>query len=164
MVDFAAVLNGFHMDETRMFAIDAMPDKAMRACEDAIDIHDFILEKAGPGISTGELFQLALERADSLGCSHSFLGAPGSKVRFIGHGIGHELVEPPIIAQGKWCGRILTHPQGEQGFGYDPLFFIEEQQLSAAELDPSTKNRISHRGRAMAHLLQQLVPATTQKS
>jgi len=101
MVDFAAVLNGFHMDETRMFAIDAMPAKAMQACEDAIDIHDFILEKAGPGISAGELFQLALERADSLGCAHSFLGAPGSKVRFIGHGIGHELVEPPIIAQGK---------------------------------------------------------------
>ena len=101
MVDFAAVLNGFHMDETRMFAIDAMPAKAMQACEDAIDIHDFILEKAGPGISSGELFQLALDRAESLGCAHSFLGAPGSKVRFIGHGIGHELVEPPIIAQGK---------------------------------------------------------------
>jgi Xaa-Pro aminopeptidase len=101
MVDFAAVLNGFHMDETRMFAIDRMPARAMQACEDAIDIHDFILEKAGPGISASALFKMALDRADSLGCADSFLGVPGSKVRFIGHGIGHELVEPPFIAQGR---------------------------------------------------------------
>ncbi|MBW2296324.1 MAG: aminopeptidase P family protein [Deltaproteobacteria bacterium] len=101
MVDFAAVRNGFHMDETRMFAIDAMPKKAMQACEDAIKIHDFILEKAEPGISSGELFQLARDRAGVLGCADSFLGPHGSKVRFIGHGIGHELIEPPIIARGK---------------------------------------------------------------
>ncbi|MEN8244162.1 MAG: Xaa-Pro peptidase family protein [Thermodesulfobacteriota bacterium] len=101
MVDFAAVLNGFHMDETRMFAMGSMPFRAMQACEDAIDIHDYILEKTGPGMSSNELFQMAVDRAASLGCSDSFLGAPGSKVRFIGHGIGHELIEPPIIAQGK---------------------------------------------------------------
>lgn len=101
MVDFAAVLNGFHMDETRMFTMGAMPLRAMQACEDAIDIHDYILEKAGPGMSSDELFQMAVDRAASLGCSDSFLGAPGKKVRFIGHGIGHELIEPPIIAQGK---------------------------------------------------------------
>ncbi|MBW2635139.1 MAG: M24 family metallopeptidase, partial [Deltaproteobacteria bacterium] len=87
--------------ETRMFAIDAMPKKAMQACEDAIKIHDFILEKAEPGISSGELFQLARDRAGVLGCADSFLGPHGSKVRFIGHGIGHELIEPPIIARGK---------------------------------------------------------------
>jgi len=101
MVDFAAVLNGFHMDETRMFAINTMPTRALKASEDAINIHDFILEKAGPGMSSGELFQMAVDRADFLGCADSFLGAPQSKVKFIGHGIGHELIEPPIIAQGK---------------------------------------------------------------
>ena len=101
MVDFAAVLNGYHMDETRMFAIGTMPAKALKACEDAVNIHDFILEKAGPGVSSGALFQMAVDRADSLGCSDSFLGTAGSKVRFIGHGIGLELIEPPIIAHGK---------------------------------------------------------------
>ena len=53
MVDFAAVLNGFHMDETRMFAINTMPAKALKASEDAINIHDYILEKTGPGMSSG---------------------------------------------------------------------------------------------------------------
>lgn len=101
MVDFAAVLNGFHMDETRMFAINAMPDEARQACEDAIDIHNAILEKTGPGVLSGELFQLAVDRAATLGCGDSFLGAPGRKVRFVGHGIGHELIEPPIIALGR---------------------------------------------------------------
>jgi Xaa-Pro aminopeptidase len=101
MVDFATVLNGFHMDETRMFAIDAMPVKAMQASEDAIDIHDFIIEKAGPGMPAGELFDMALDRAASLGWADAFLGPPGHKVRFVGHGIGHELVEPPLIAKGR---------------------------------------------------------------
>jgi Xaa-Pro dipeptidase len=101
MVDFAAVLNGFHMDETRMFAINTMPARALKASEDAINIHDYILENAGPGMSSDELFQMAVRRADSLGCADNFLGTLQRKVTFIGHGIGHELVEPPIIAQGK---------------------------------------------------------------
>ena len=62
----------------------------------------------------------------------------------------------PIIAQGCWAGRILERAQGAQGFGYDPLFFVEDQQCSAAELDPTVKNRISHRGQAMCDLLDQL--------
>ena len=101
MVDFASVYNGFHMDETRMFAIGNMPGKAMQASLQAIDIHDFILEKAGPDVACGDLFEMARQRAQHLGCAEAFLGIPGSKVRFIGHGIGHELVEPPLIAAGR---------------------------------------------------------------
>lgn len=62
----------------------------------------------------------------------------------------------PLICQGSWSGRILSQPRGEQGFGYDPLFYVADHQCSAAELDPSTKARISHRGQAMASLLQLL--------
>lgn len=62
----------------------------------------------------------------------------------------------PIIAHGAWHGRILNEPRGENGFGYDPLFWIESEQASAAELPPARKNAISHRGRAMALLLDQL--------
>lgn len=63
----------------------------------------------------------------------------------------------PLIAQGEWHGRILTAPRGTGGFGYDPLFLDPETGLTAAELDPSTKNRISHRGQALAILQEQLV-------
>lgn len=62
----------------------------------------------------------------------------------------------PLIAIGTWPGRILEAPQGSQGFGYDPLFWVEAHGKSAAELSPAVKNRISHRARAMRALLRQL--------
>ncbi|TAH42525.1 MAG: RdgB/HAM1 family non-canonical purine NTP pyrophosphatase [Gammaproteobacteria bacterium] len=58
----------------------------------------------------------------------------------------------PLVAEGRWHGRILHAPRGSAGFGYDPVFFDPAQQCSAAELNPETKNRISHRGQALAHL------------
>lgn len=62
----------------------------------------------------------------------------------------------PIIAIGEWRGRILREPRGNNGFGYDPLFFVEAQGRTSAELAPETKNRISHRGIATAALLHEL--------
>ncbi|MCV6613984.1 MAG: RdgB/HAM1 family non-canonical purine NTP pyrophosphatase [Cellvibrionaceae bacterium] len=62
----------------------------------------------------------------------------------------------PIICHASWEGLILQAPRGEQGFGYDPLFWLPERQQSSAELDRALKNRISHRGQAMAKLLQAL--------
>lgn len=62
----------------------------------------------------------------------------------------------PLIAEGRWYGRILRESSGSGGFGYDPIFFDPETNASAASLDPATKNRISHRGRALAALLAQL--------
>jgi XTP/dITP diphosphohydrolase len=62
----------------------------------------------------------------------------------------------PIICQGTWEGRIATESRGDQGFGYDPIFFVTETNCHAAELDKVTKNRLSHRGKAIANLLMQL--------
>ena len=58
----------------------------------------------------------------------------------------------PLIAEGRWSGRILTARRGEGGFGYDPIFFDPQRNASAAELEPALKNRISHRGQALARL------------
>ncbi|MGB9442194.1 MAG: Xaa-Pro peptidase family protein [Desulfobacterales bacterium] len=101
MVDLGSVLNGYHMDETRMFAIGSMPDKAMRTCRVAIEIHNTIIEKARPGITLGELFDHSVRLAATLGYAESYLGIPGHKVSFIGHGIGLEIVEPHIIARNR---------------------------------------------------------------
>lgn len=57
----------------------------------------------------------------------------------------------PVVCTGSWRGRILQAPRGEQGFGYDPLFWVEDHQCSSAELPRETKNRISHRARAVEH-------------
>jgi XTP/dITP diphosphohydrolase len=59
----------------------------------------------------------------------------------------------PIICQAQWQGSILEAPAGDGGFGYDPLFLAAVEGCSAAQLDPETKNRVSHRGQAMALLL-----------
>lgn len=62
----------------------------------------------------------------------------------------------PLIAIGTWAGRILETPRGTQGFGYDPLFWVDSLGKSSAELTAGVKNRISHRARAMRSLIRQL--------
>ncbi len=63
----------------------------------------------------------------------------------------------PLIAHARWHGRILHAPRGERGFGYDPVFLPDDGNgASAAELDPGLKNRISHRGKALARLREVL--------
>lgn len=68
----------------------------------------------------------------------------------------HPADPTPLICQGTWEGVILTEPRGAGGFGYDPVFFIPTEQRTAAELEPAAKNRLSHRGQALAQLHQQL--------
>ena len=58
----------------------------------------------------------------------------------------------PLVAEGRWHGSVLHAPRGEGGFGYDPLFLPDGHALAAAELDKTLKNRISHRGQALAQL------------
>lgn len=59
----------------------------------------------------------------------------------------------PLIAFGRWDGEILTAPQGDGGFGYDPLMFIPAQGCTAAAMPAETKNRLSHRALASAQML-----------
>ncbi|MDN7132036.1 RdgB/HAM1 family non-canonical purine NTP pyrophosphatase [Halomonas sp. MC140] len=62
----------------------------------------------------------------------------------------------PVIVQRSWEGEILAHPRGQEGFGYDPLFWLPDQGMSVAELRSETKNRLSHRGRALQGLVELL--------
>lgn len=62
----------------------------------------------------------------------------------------------PVICEGRWCGRIAEAPRGGAGFGYDPVFLVTDHDGTAAELDPERKNRISHRARALAALIERL--------
>lgn len=62
----------------------------------------------------------------------------------------------PLLASGSWEGRIAETPAGQGGFGYDPLFIPEGLAITAAEMTPADKNAVSHRGRALAALLDAL--------
>jgi XTP/dITP diphosphohydrolase len=62
----------------------------------------------------------------------------------------------PLVASGRWHGRIALAPSGANGFGYDPVFIDPGLEMTAAELDPETKNRVSHRGQACRALLDLL--------
>lgn len=62
----------------------------------------------------------------------------------------------PIICQASWEGSLAIEPSGENGFGYDPIFNVPDLDCTAAELEPATKNRLSHRGKALAQLAKAL--------
>jgi len=64
----------------------------------------------------------------------------------------HENDPMPLICQGTWEGRILHESKGENGFGYDPIFYVPTHQCSAAELPSEVKNQLSHRGQALRAL------------
>jgi XTP/dITP diphosphohydrolase len=70
--------------------------------------------------------------------------------------LSHPEDPTPLICQGTWRGIILSAPTGDQGFGYDPVFFDENSQCSAAQLDLAIKNQISHRGQALRLLMEKL--------
>jgi XTP/dITP diphosphohydrolase len=62
----------------------------------------------------------------------------------------------PIVCHGKWEGKILTKPSGNNGFGYDPIFWVPETECASAELDPTQKKQRSHRGKALKQLFATL--------
>lgn len=68
----------------------------------------------------------------------------------------HDQDPTPIVCDGQWNGVIATKSQGQDGFGYDPIFFIPELNKTAAELSSHEKNQLSHRGKALQSLIHQL--------
>jgi len=98
LVDFGISYHGYHMDQTRMYAIGIMPDIFVRAYEACREIHYRVLDKAIEGALSKELFEYATHLADKMGYGDYYLGYGHHKVRFLGHGIGIELAEFPYIA------------------------------------------------------------------
>ena len=70
----------------------------------------------------------------------------------------------PLICQGTWEGSIAEQGRGDNGFGYDPVFWVVQENRTAAELDSGLKNRLSHRGQALRAMVAQLVQMSRQSS
>ncbi|MEC7815066.1 MAG: RdgB/HAM1 family non-canonical purine NTP pyrophosphatase [Pseudomonadota bacterium] len=106
---------------------------------------------AGPEASDAENLQKLLE---------TMAGVPddqrGAQFHSVVVYVRHADDPTPLISHGVWPGRLLHEPRGDGGFGYDPIFLAPEHNVSAAELTREQKGKVSHRGRALAQLLEML--------
>ncbi|MGQ9823873.1 MAG: M24 family metallopeptidase [Desulfotomaculales bacterium] len=100
LIDYVTVLNGYMVDQTRVFCLGRLPEKLLRAHRAALEIQEALKEKGKPGAVCGELYALAAGMAEKFGLAGNFMGCP-EPVPFVGHGVGIELDELPVIARGS---------------------------------------------------------------
>lgn len=100
LVDYLFCYQGYISDQTRIFAIGGLSDDWCKAQGAMIEIQSLIRKEARPGVKTGDLYDMAVNRAAELGYGDYFMGVGPQRIRFIGHGTGIELDEYPFIAKG----------------------------------------------------------------
>jgi XTP/dITP diphosphohydrolase len=111
-----------------------------------------------PGIYSARYAGLGVTDADNIDKAlKSLAGVPeaqrGARFHCVLALMQHAEDPMPLIAHGAWSGRILSARVGDGGFGYDPIFYVPEKDCAAAQLSKDEKNAISHRGKAIAELL-----------
>lgn len=100
LVDIPACVEGYHADQSRTYAVGRAPGKALDLFHRLRDTADHLISNLRPGLTSGEAFALAQARALELGLEAAFMAfASQAKAHFVGHGIGLELNEPPLLAQ-----------------------------------------------------------------
>ena len=100
LIDYTGVFNGYIVDMTRFFVIGKLDPERERGFATAIAIQNYVVENLKPGAICEELFLKAAQMAESAGLAQNFMGAPGENAKFVGHGVGLELDEFPVLAQG----------------------------------------------------------------
>jgi len=145
MVDYVGVWEGYMVDQARIFCLGRLPELFTRAHEAAISIQEEIKKSARPGVLCEDLYGLALRMASEYGLKENFMGFP-EPAPFVGHGVGIELDELPVLAKGFKTplaeGMVLAlepkfvFPAGEVGIentfvvgekGLQPLTYFDEQ-------------------------------------
>jgi Xaa-Pro dipeptidase len=129
-IDFSIAYNGYITDGARTYVIGKLPQKLMEAYEVALEIRDEMEKKAKPGVVCSHLYHLASQTAKKRGLEDNFIGTKKNQAPFVGHGIGLEIDEFPLIARG------FSHPM-EPGmvFAFEPKFIFPEIGAIALEDD-----------------------------
>lgn len=144
IVDYAAVYEGYVADQARIFSLGPVKEKFLRAHETARNIQDTLAREARPGMLTGRLYDLAVKIADEAGFGATFMGYP-EPVPFVGHGVGLELDEWPVISKGgrealKEGMIFALEPKvvfpGEGVVGIENTFLVTETGLMRLTLYP----------------------------
>lgn len=99
-IDYTCIIEGYSGDQTRIFCMGELTPKMLKAFEDAVLIQSELVKAMKPGISAEEPYFMALKLAEEMGYKDNFMGYKENKVKFLGHGIGLELDEWPILAKG----------------------------------------------------------------
>lgn len=100
LLDYTGVSNGYITDMTRIFVIGRLDAELQHAFATALAIQQYLVENLRPGAICEELFLKSLAMAEEAGLAKYYMGAPGENARFVGHGVGLELDEFPVLAQG----------------------------------------------------------------
>jgi Xaa-Pro dipeptidase len=100
LVDIPSCVEGYHADQSRTYAVGRAPQRALDLFTGLLEVSDRLISRLAPGMSTGEVFETARERAAALGLEAVFLNfehQPGA--HFVGHGVGLEVNEPPMLVR-----------------------------------------------------------------
>ncbi|MFZ5563328.1 MAG: M24 family metallopeptidase, partial [Thermodesulfobacteriota bacterium] len=101
LMDMAFGFRGYLSDHTRIYAIDGLADDLLEAHNAMLEIQELVKKTARPGMTADSVYDLAAERVAELGYADNFMGAGEGRVRFVGHGVGIELDEYPVLAAGQ---------------------------------------------------------------
>lgn len=129
-IDYGVAVNGYIGDQFRTYVIGALSDTLIKAHECSRNIHLLLSQEAKPGVSCSHLYNLALEMAMENGYSDFFMGYGEGQVQFIGHGIGLEIDEYPVISR-RYNGIL------EEGmvFALEPMFVLPKEGIVGLEDD-----------------------------
>jgi Xaa-Pro aminopeptidase len=97
-IDYGVGVNGYIADEFRTFVIGDLPTELIKAHDCSVEIHHLFMKEAKPGVSSSDLYRLSLEEAEKAGLREYFMGHGEGKVKFVGHGLGLEIDEYPVLA------------------------------------------------------------------
>jgi Xaa-Pro aminopeptidase len=100
LIDYTGVFEGYILDMTRMFVVGHMPEELNAAFKVSLAIQKAVSAAMLPGAVCSDIFELAWQMADDAGFGGCFMGAPGEQAKFVGHGVGLELDEMPVLARG----------------------------------------------------------------
>ncbi len=100
MIDYTGVFDGYIVDMTRIFVLGSLPEPGRHAFDTALAIQKEVAANLKPGESGAALFELACQGAEDAALGNNFMGVPGEQARFVGHGVGLELDEMPVLAKG----------------------------------------------------------------
>ncbi len=119
LLDYSFVHDGYITDMTRVFVFGTLDDELRRAFDLSLEIQDALQKALKPGAICEELFFMAAAMAESAGFGKNFMGMPGEQAKFVGHGVGLELDELPVLAQG-----FKAPLQAGQTIAIEPKFVI----------------------------------------